>query len=189
MHKRNIIGICGKKFNGKDTIGAYLINKYGYEKLSFAEPLKTLCKNMFEFNDEQVNGNQKEIVDEFWKITPRQLMQFIGTDLFRKQMVNIIPSINEENIWIKCLELKIKKKIQQNSNIKIVITDVRFQNEINFIKSLNNSEIWKVEKKSQEYNDEHESEKNIDLLQNIDITIMNNDSINDLYYNIDQIMK
>ena len=47
----NIIAICGAKRSGKDVLAKYLINKYKYEKLSFAEPLKKAVKELFNFND------------------------------------------------------------------------------------------------------------------------------------------
>ena len=37
-----IIGISGRKYHGKDTIGDYLVNKYGYKKIAFADPITPL---------------------------------------------------------------------------------------------------------------------------------------------------
>ena len=33
MNLPNIIGICGKKYHGKDTIANHLIEKYGYKRI------------------------------------------------------------------------------------------------------------------------------------------------------------
>ena len=32
--KPQIIGVSGRKFNGKDTVGDYLVKNYGYKKRS-----------------------------------------------------------------------------------------------------------------------------------------------------------
>ena len=63
---KSIIGITGKKFNGKDTGAIYLINNYGYERLAFADALKEACKCIFGFTNEQLYGNKKEDIDEYW---------------------------------------------------------------------------------------------------------------------------
>ena len=51
---KKIIAICGAKRSGKDLLAKHIINKYGYEKISFAEPLKEIVKLIFNFNDIQV---------------------------------------------------------------------------------------------------------------------------------------
>jgi dephospho-CoA kinase len=102
-----IIGITGKKFNGKDTLGNYL-SKYNYKIMAFADPLKEVIKTIFDFNSEQLYGEEKEKIDDFWKISPRTAMQFIGTDLFRHQMNKLIPDIGNE-IWIKVIKRQIEE--------------------------------------------------------------------------------
>ena len=79
-----VIGIAGRKYNGKDTIGDYLVKNYGYKKIAYADPIKEICKEMFGFNNEQLYGSLKESNDGFWNVSPRKLMQFIGTELFIK---------------------------------------------------------------------------------------------------------
>jgi len=51
---KKIIAICGAKRSGKDILANHIVNKYGYTRLSFAEPLKELVKLIFNFSDEQV---------------------------------------------------------------------------------------------------------------------------------------
>jgi len=60
-----IIAICGAKRSGKDILSKYIVSKYNYKKISFAEPLKNAVKALFNFNDIQVgideeNGNGYE---------------------------------------------------------------------------------------------------------------------------------
>ena len=80
-----IVGLIGKKGHGKDTFADYLVQHYDFVKLSFAEPLKKVCKELFLLTDEQLyDPMEKEKVDERWGKSPRQLMQIIGTDILRR---------------------------------------------------------------------------------------------------------
>lgn len=139
-----LIGLIGKKGVGKDTVADYLVETRGYQKLAYADPLKSACRELFSFSEEQLNGNLKEEIDPYWKVSPRQVFQFVGTELFRNEMKRLIPDI-ENNFWISCMErrllslLKTEPLIQghkgnevQKSNI--VVSDLRFPNEVELIK-------------------------------------------------------
>ena len=169
------IALIGKKYSGKDTVAKYLIENYGYTRLAFADPIKDICKNVFNMNEEQLNGSLKEEIDKFWNISPRQLMQFIGTEMFRDQL--------NKNIWIKILERKMNIILKNNPNAKIVITDLRFINEEEFVDKFNFLKIKILRDSS--YNDNHESENNNLKYHCI---IDNRKSIKNLYSNIEEIM-
>jgi hypothetical protein len=91
-----IIAICGLQGSGKDTIGSYLINKYDFTKLSFAGILKDIVAILFGWDREMLEGATKESrdwregVDSWWSeklqipnLSPRYVLQYFGTDLFR----------------------------------------------------------------------------------------------------------
>jgi len=179
---KQIIGLIGYKQSGKDTIADYLVKNYNYHKLSFAEPLKEICKILFNFDEEQLYGNKKEIIDINWNITPRQVYQFVGTHLFRNEIQKLLPNIND-NFWVEILKQKIVKLL--NENKKIVISDIRFLNELSMIKSFG-SLIIKITRANNICVNDHESEKYIDIF-NYDIAINNNGSINELYNDINLI--
>ena len=111
------IGIIGKKQAGKDTFGRLLIDHYDYTKISFADALKKICMKFFILTWEEVNDAiLKETPNKkLNNYTPRQLMQELGTDWFRKY---------DDNIWIRLAE-----KEMENTDGHIVITDCRFLNE------------------------------------------------------------
>jgi cytidylate kinase len=185
MSLPNIIGICGKKYHGKDTVANHLVQKYGYKRIAFADPIKDICQIVFGLSIEQLNSYMKEEIDDYWKISPRNLMQFIGTDLFRNNMATIMPNIGD-NIWIHVLIRKISNEIQKDPNIKFVITDVRFDNELEYIAKLNGLKI-KVQRNNIINNDHHESESYTDKL-NVDYILNNDDTIDDLYIKIDELL-
>lgn len=177
-----LIGILGKKYNGKDTCADYIVSTYGYTKTAFAEPLKKITRELFQFSDEQLYGNLKETIDSVWNITPRAALQFIGTDLIRKNINQLVPNVGED-FWVKIFENMYTKMSDHN----IIVADVRFQNEVDCIKKLGGI-IIKVER-STNYSDDHISEKNIDLINNYDYLILNNSDLKTFYINIERVFK
>lgn len=119
-----ILGISGKAGVGKDTVADYLGQKFGFEKMAFADSLKEKAMRDFDLTYEQVyNPVEKEkIIPEYLK-SPREILQIMGTEWFR--------SIDKD-YWLK----QTYKKIIASSYDSICITDVRFSNEINFITNL-----------------------------------------------------
>lgn len=177
-----LIGICGKSRNGKDTIADYLVSKYAFEKLILSEPLKEACKILFGFNDEQLYGNSKEIIDPNFGTSPRIILQYLGTDIFRKDINKIIPNIND-NFWMNIVIKKYLEKCKENKNTKVVISDIRFKNEIDTFRKMNGILI-KIIRPNVNTEDQHESEKNIPTLE-CDHDIINDGTIQDLYKKID----
>lgn len=51
-----IIGISGVAGSGKDTLADYLVAKHGFIKISHADYMKRICKELFDFSDEQLWG-------------------------------------------------------------------------------------------------------------------------------------
>lgn len=178
MSFTNIIGVTGRKFNGKDTVGKILSDKYGYVRVAFADPLKEACRSIFHFTDEQLYGKDKEVVDEYWKITPRHVLQFVGTELFREQMSTLIPWV-EKDIWKKSIEKQIHDIRDKNKHACIVVTDVRFQNEVDAVRKMGGI-VMRVNRPSLKNDlDAHSSELEIDKLD-VDIDIFNDSTVDDL---------
>jgi dephospho-CoA kinase len=174
-----LIGLLGKKHSGKDTSAEILINKHNFTKLAFADPLKNICKELFGFSDYQLY-NDKETIDEYWNISPRNALQYLGTDVFRNNINKLLPNITD-NFWVMLLENKYKK-IKGN----VIITDVRFQNEVDMIHK-NGGFVIKINRNTNNI-DNHDSEKYIDSIINYDYVIDNNDSIENLFKNITNII-
>lgn len=176
--EKKLIGLLGKKRSGKDTVSDYLTKEHNYHRYSFAGPLKNAVKEMFLMDDEQVDGENKEILDERWGISPRRLLQIIGTELFH---YDIHQHTNENEfdigreIWVKRFELWYK----ENKEKKVVVSDVRFEHEVNKIREMG-GEIWKIDRPDIKSHDEHASEKEMDTIVP-DELIKNDSSIDSLY--------
>lgn len=189
----NIIGITGRKYNGKDTVADYLVSEHGYTKISLADPLKEICKILFGFTAEQLYGDLKEIVDPRWNVSPRQVLQFIGTELFRKHIGELL-SETGENFWVSSAVIKIKSTLDINPNARFVIPDIRFLNEIEmlnkaFLTESLNLQFWRVSRPSIAFDitSLHDSEKSIDTL-NVDEEVLNDSDLDSLYRKIEELL-
>lgn len=128
-----IIGFVGFIGSGKDTAADYLVNTHGFRRDSFANTLKDAVAHVFGWDRTLLEGRTKEArewreqVDTWWaarlnmpKLTPRWILQYWGTDVCRVAF--------HDDIWIASLENKMRK-----TGDNIVISDVRFPNEIKAI--------------------------------------------------------
>jgi hypothetical protein len=124
-----IIGLVGFIGSGKGTVGDILEQK-GCVKDSFAKPLKDACSVIFGWPREMLEGDTevsrkwREEPDVYWSekfgksFSPRLALQLMGTEAGR--------NVFHEDIWVISLLNRSKGK-------DVVVTDVRFQNEIKYI--------------------------------------------------------
>lgn len=133
---KKIITLTGCAGSGKDTTANYIIKNYdNWEKDSFAGTLKDAVSVIFGWDRKMLAGETpkdreiRESKDEYWSeklgydVTPRNVLQKIGTDCLRCNF--------HKNIWVDSLEKKIK-----DTDKNIIITDCRFKNEIEMLKNL-----------------------------------------------------
>lgn len=160
-----IVGFCGFAGSGKDTAADFIKAELEKENIivykdSFANKLKDVISILMSWDRNLLQGstiesrNWREQPDEFWSnvvgypITPRQIMQKIGTDLLRNQF--------SKSIWIASLFAKYQNK---HENSVILITDCRFPNEIDAVEQKNGL-IVQISRESdpKDYTNLHESE-------------------------------
>ena len=128
-----IIGVVGFIGSGKGTVGDILEREHGYKKFAFADALKDAVAGIFLWPRGLLEGDTnasrafRERVDVWWshklgyEVTPRLILQKFGTEACRHGIA--------DNIWIAALEKRI------HGYEDVVITDCRFPNEIDFIRS------------------------------------------------------
>jgi hypothetical protein len=153
MELPRIIGICGRRRCGKDTLANYLMSEHGYTNRKIADDLKKIVKILFGFTDSQLETDEKDMVDASWGITPRKSMQFIGTEVMQFKIQDILPTIGRK-FWIDAF---IKKYV--NLEDRIVISDLRFLHEYEELKKHNVFVIRIERPMHQGEPDEHASEK------------------------------
>ncbi len=132
---KHVIGLVGFIGSGKNTVAEALV-EYGYEQDSFAAPLKDAVAQIFSWDREMVEGatdesrKWRERPDSYWSkafgydVIPRKVLQQFGTESMR--------NVFHDDIWVKSL----MRRVQTSSYEKFVISDVRFQNEVEAIHAL-----------------------------------------------------
>ena len=85
----------------------------------------------------------------------------------------------------------IKDYINKNGNSKIIVSDIRFQNEIdsliNTFRPNYNCKFIRVKRSCENFVDLHDSERFIDELKYIDCEIDNNGTLEQLHEKIDRV--
>jgi hypothetical protein len=139
----DIIGVTGYAQHGKDSLGQYLVDHYGYTRLAFADSLKQMAlvlnplimgysyqdHMMFQSEDEEQSfcrlaGLVDQCGWETAKTVPevRRFLQVLGTEAVR--------DILGQDSWVDALWLKVIP------GGKYVITDARFPNEVESIRAM-----------------------------------------------------
>lgn len=181
-----LIGISGKKTSGKTTCAEIIKELFPNKTIiiNFGDAVKESLKVIFDFSDSELYGDDKEKVNEFWNITPREVMQFYATDLMRNQMLIKFNNIGT-NLWVKCVEKKINKLLDKD--IIVIIADLRFMNEYEMIKRYNGITL-RINRNNTEIYDKHQSEIELDNVK-FDYNISNNSTREDLKENVIKFIK
>ncbi len=155
-----IIAISGKKQSGKTTAIKDLQNKIDvYEVLNFADCLKELVFSYFAAPTEEYEHTVHEpfTTEESKQLkhpcgkTYRELLQIIGTDMFRGLWPDIWIENYKFRAGILCTDYP--------QEVTILTADVRFPNEIECIQDLGGHVIRLLRNP---FNDQHESETALD---------------------------
>ncbi len=161
MSNIKIIAFAGRKQSGKTTCCEFVKNIFETSNHSgdcrvynFADPLKQMCIDVFGLDYHQCYGtddNKNELVNCKWpdnnkNMTAREVLQYVGTDVFRKM---------QHNVWADATVRLIEK---ENPTLAL-IADCRFPNEVEAIKNAGGIVI-KLNRDT--YNSTHASEVSLD---------------------------
>ena len=189
-----IISFAGRCRSGKTEL-AKICEKFGYNKLYFALPLKQLCADILDISIEELNKAKNEgipiqltIGEDICKIlseetdiplditmeicngkyleTVRDMLQFIGTDYIRKY--NSDWHVN-----------RIKRMI--NKDLDYVIDDVRFPNEKKMIEELG-GDVWFVTRTTLDNVSNHKSETSITWKDCFNKVIINDSTLYEMLF-------
>jgi len=124
-----IVAFAGRKQSGKTTCSEFVVKYFngkieGFNKAkiyNFADPLKeNICIEVLGLTHDQCYGSddqKNELVDCYWddgkQMTAREVMQFVGTNIFRKM---------KHNVWSSATINKIQKEKPKIA----IIADCRF---------------------------------------------------------------
>jgi hypothetical protein len=131
-----LIGLAGFAGAGKSTVAELLVREHGFQERAFADPLKTGLAAFFGLSREQTHGALKEQTDERWGVSPRYLLQQLGTELLRDRLLeaapDLAPALGGGTLWVASFRHWYEAKKGAN----VVVSDVRFQDEVDAIRAL-----------------------------------------------------
>lgn len=198
--QRTIVLLVGKAGSGKSIVSTYLSSK-NYIRLSFSSKLKDIISLLFNYDRNKLNGQTDE--DRIWRekkddewsallkdsklfedqpfITPRLLLQRIGTELFRNNL--------GKEFWINTLIRDIKVREKECKHYFYVIDDCRFVNEVECLKNnlVANFIVIKLVRDNENVSIPlHSSELELEKIK-CDYVLKNNKSLENLYSLVDEI--
>jgi hypothetical protein len=199
-----IVAFGGRKFSGKDTAAEALIDRHKFVRIALADKLKDICAKVFDiYRSDMDNPDLKEkpfsipilirsshindlldqleddgfiITENMWSVichefvgkkllSIRECLQIVGTDICRNYIA--------DDMWLQYVS-----KVLDKESRDVVITDARYKNERDFLKS-KGAILVLVKRKSLEnkttQTDLHISENQLGDESEYDV-IVNNDS-------------
>lgn len=173
-----IIGIAGKKRTGKDTVAKMLKTAF-YQRsskaviISFAQPIRDISY-LFGFTANQI-FTEKDEINPIWGISWRTFAQQIGTDVFRNNW--------RSDVWIRILEMRLHSFARHSDNDFVIISDVRMDSEVDFIKKCKGF-VLNIVREDDTQTDNHITEQGI---SSWDISIVNMDTLASLQKHCEQL--
>lgn len=137
-----IIGFTGLKGSGKDTAASTFLD-HGWKKIALADPLKAMVRSLMvargcgvEEAMAYTDGDLKETPTLYLRgKTARLAMQTLGTEWGRESI--------SDDLWTDTWALR--ANAVQKAGDGVVVTDVRFQNEVDTIRRLG-GQVFRIDR-------------------------------------------
>jgi len=165
----NTIGLTGYSQAGKDTVASILVERYGYTRVAFADKIREFLYDLNPMVACSPTGYLQDLVnlvgwdDAKQEPQVRKLLQNLGNSA-RKTI--------DENVWVTLALGNI------DTNQRVVITDVRFENEAMMIK-LMGGQLWRVKRIGVGPVNDHVSESELEGYK-VNQIFVNNGTLKDL---------
>lgn len=172
-----LIGLTGLPRAGKDSFAHHMCLHYGYKAFAFAGALKEAAAILLDRPLEQmhgIDGFDREAELPEWGFSTRWFLQQFGTECLRK--------IIRSDFWVQRLLIELKKL---PANVKVVITDVRFENETAMIRELG-GQIIEIVRPGQ-VRSQHVSDAGVKMLPH-EVTVDNSGTLEQLYQVVDALL-
>lgn len=172
--KGQLVGLSGRAGSGKDTVADMLD---GYERVSFAEPLKAIAADI---NPMIGEVRLRHLLDHFgWDEAKRHpevrgLLQRLGSSA-RKHL--------DQGVWVRPAMQKADRLLKDGVNV--VITDMRHVNEAEAV-AKRGGLVVRIERTVPHL--DHETESNLDDYD-FDLTILNNGTLEDLAVEVEGLLE
>ena len=176
---KKLIGLAGKAGAGKDTVADYLWEKEGAIKIAFADALRAAACSIFGLDHRNfLDRDLKEAEVEYWGMTPRRMLQLLGTEATKP--------VFGDDIWLKrwCLSYSLVRDTDH-----VVVPDVRFDVEAEALRRLGGIIVHIVRPGSglPGATGEHSSEAGVTPRADGDMYLSNSGSVEELRHKVDQL--
>lgn len=208
-----ILGLSGQARVGKDTFADYLVHNYDFVKIGLADPMKRFCKDVFDFSDAQLYGDERDKPDgRYFRgvvnpaslgdnyLTPRYALQKLGTewgrDCYNSIWVEYGVRVATRLLGGYCRYSPSEGLVSVDKDIGpiggVVFSDLRFRNEFETVKKAQGKMI-RIYRPGHGGNvgiEGHASEAEQQTIQDreFDLVVNNDGSLIDYYRAIDAIM-
>lgn len=170
MSRFRLFGIAGKAYTGKDTLGL-LFGEVGYVTLAFAHPIKQIFAALLGVQAPELDALDKEAMrTELGGKSLREAYQTLGTDWGRNMIW--------DGMWIHQAAMQCHRVKQSGHRPGVVFTDVRFNNEADWIRE-EGGQIIHLAKPHARTARPHESEQGVRFVRG-DKLVLNNGTQQDL---------
>lgn len=181
LTQTQLIAFCGKAGSGKSTAADHLVAK-GWKRVKFAGPLKNMLRTLYADAglteaqiEDRIEGVSKETPDPLLMgCTPRHAMITLGSDWGRDQIGH--------SLWTGLWFQRVSNLMKAGYNV--VVDDLRFPNEAMLVREMEGQIITigrrdhvVIDSPSENYS------------PSADYVVDNNGSVEDLYLELDTILK
>jgi hypothetical protein len=168
-----LIAFTGKIGSGKTTAAECVDCTHHF---TFAAPLKEASRELFGFTSEQLyDKDEKEQIDNYWGVSPREVLQWLGTDCLREKF---------HGFFVKRMG---QRFIGLEDDSVVVISDVRFDDEARFVRDNGGIVVQITRSNGNQHVDaglvDHLSEKGISP-NLVDVFVENNGTIDEFIQKI-----
>jgi hypothetical protein len=157
-----VIGLVGYPRSGKDAAAGQLVAHHGYHRIAFGDGVKSLLMATDPYYQDDLAYLERCKAE--------------GLNNTRERLQNLGQTLRDfdPDFWVKTAMKKIKSLPDDS---KVIITDIRYQNEFHLVKDLG-GEIVGVTRPGYGAVNDHVSEQNTaTLLEHADRTVINDDTI------------
>jgi hypothetical protein len=167
MHQATVIGLHGRARAGKDTVANFILSHRGGYLYSFADPIRAMLVPLgIDMSDPYWQARKEDVIPALG-VSPRRLMQTLGTE-WGRQIIN-------PDLW-----LILAKQRLLNFGPGMVIADVRFENEASWVRS-QGGRVIHIERPNNVAIEAHASEAGVEFKgEEGDIKIVNGGTLEDL---------
>lgn len=187
---KKVYAVVGRKRVGKDTVADYICEKLSCKKHALAQPLKDLVCNMFGITLEQLDKYKNEgfnLEAYYPEVYDPDTMLHSPVDVSFRAILQRCGDSQKRFFGLDCYMRKLHEKLIHED--VIVVPDVRLKEEQEWLMNNTNVTFIKIVRNVNTDRDSaHRTEQEVDKL-GYDVLVDNNSSFEDLYKQIDNIIK